>query len=423
MTKRVVAAILVLALVAAIGVVSGCGGGLPKDAMAKVGKTYITQKQFDARAASFETLDKYSGQFGIPDKTTDPDGYKQFQISCLDYMVQYELAVQKAPSLKVAPVDVSVSDQDVQTKIDAALKDSFGGDQAKFDAALAAQNMTLDQLKQYYRASALFEKETTFLQKVSDEVTKNITTVPDADVAAYYEANKKSKYFTDETRTVRHILIAPKAAGSESTTTTTGSSTTTTGSSTTTTVVLTDADWAAAKATADKVRADLVGGADWTKEAAQYSDDSASKASGGDLGTVTRGEMVPEFDAVAFSLAKDEISQPIKTTYGYHVIQVTGITPAKQSTLDEVKAEITSALLNQKKYEAWNAWMTKTKAEIGVIYKAGMEPTTTTTTAATATTATTSGPSTTAGANTTSTASDLTTTTAATESTTTTAKP
>jgi foldase protein PrsA len=412
-TKRVVAAILVLALAAAVGVVAGCGGGLPKDAMAKVGKTYITQEQYDARAVAFETLDKYSGQIGIPDKTTDPDGYKAFQRELLDYMVKYELAVQKAPSLNVTPVDVSVSDQEVQTKIDATLKDSFGGDQAKFDEALAAQNMTLDQLKEYFKASTLFEKETTFLQKVSDEVTKNVTTVPDADIAAYYEANKKSQYFTDETRTVRHILISPKAAGSESTTTTTGSSTTTT-------VALSDADWAAAKATADKVRADLVGGADWAKEAAQYSDDSVSKALGGDLGTVSKGEMVPEFDAAAFSLAKDEISQPVKTTYGYHVIQVTGITPAKQSTLDEVKEDITSTLLNEKKSAAWNEWVIKTKAEIGVIYKQGMEPTTTTTAA---TTATTSGPSTTAGATTSSTASDLTTTTAATESTTTTVKP
>jgi foldase protein PrsA len=417
-TKRVVVAILVLALIAAVSVAAGCGGGLPKDAVAKVGETYISQEQYDARAASFETLDKYSQQIGIPDKTTDPDGYKEFQRELLDYMVKYELAVQKAPSLKVTAVDVNVSDQEVQTQIDTTLKDSFGGDQAKFDEALAAQDMTLDQLKEYFKASALFEKETTFLQSVSDEVTKDVTTVPDEDIAAYYEANKQTAYFTDETRTVRHILISPKPAGSESTTTTTGSSTT--ASSTTTTVALTDADWAAAKTTADKVRADLVGGADWTKEAAQYSDDPGSKALGGDLGTVNKGVMVPEFEASVYSLGKDEISQPVKTSYGYHVIQVTGITPAKQSTLDEVKEEITSTLLNQKKYEVWNEWLTKTKAEIGVIYKEGMEPTTTTTAA---TTATTSGPSTTAGATTSSTASDLTTTTTATGSTTSTAKP
>ena len=50
-----------------------------------------------------------------------------------------------------------------------------------------------------------------------------------------------------------------------------------------------------------------------------------AKEIGGDLGTVNKGVMVPKFEEAVFSLAKDEISKPIKTSYGYHVIQVTGI--------------------------------------------------------------------------------------------------
>lgn len=392
MIKRVVAAVLVLVLAGAVGLVAGCGGGLPKDAVAKVGQTYITQEQFDKRVADFEA--QYSGQ--IPDKTTDPDGYKDFQRDVLDYMITYELAKQKAPAL-----NVTVTDEEVQKEIDTILAgDPFGGDQTKFDEALKAQNMTLDQLKLNYQESML-------LQKVYEEATKGITTVPDAGIAAYYEAHK-SDYYTDETRTARHILISPSANKDDTSTTST-----TAGSSTTTTAAPTEADWAAALATAEKVRADLDGGADWTKEAAQYSDDAGTKDKGGDLGTVSKGEMVAEFEESVFSLAQDEISQPVKTSYGYHIIQVTGITPAKQSTLEEVKTDISGTLVNQTKGEFWQEWVTKTKAEVGVVYKTGMEPTTTTTASTTATTSGGSTTTTAAGASTTTSAAESTTTTAA----------
>jgi hypothetical protein len=133
------------------------------------------------------------------------------------------------------------------------------------------------------------------------------------------------------------------------------------------------------------------------------------------LGEVSKGDMVPEFEASVFSLKLNEISQPIKTTYGYHIIEVTAITEAKQSTLEEVKEGITSELLAGLKKEAWQKWVDETKADVGVVYQEGMEPTTTTTTAAGETTTTLS-------------ADDATTTTApgatiGTDGTTTTAKP
>jgi hypothetical protein len=156
--------------------------------------------------------------------------------------------------------------------------------------------------------------------------------------------------------------------------------------STTTTAAPTDADWNTALETAKKVRADLVGGADWTVEAATYSDDDATKNIGGDLGTVYKGQMVPEFEESVFSMAKDEISEPVKTTYGYHIIQVTGINEAKQYTLDEVKEEIKSTLLDTMQKAAWRTWIEKMKQETGVIYGGDWVTTTTTTAAPTVTT-------------------------------------
>ncbi len=416
MKKLVVASILVLVLAAAVGLVVGCGeGGLPDDAVAKVGETYITQEQFDTRMAAFEA--QYAGY--MPDKEEDPEGYKEFQLNVADYMVMYEMAKQKAPSYSLELPDTTVTDADVQTEIDKILGDYYQGDQAKFDEALAAQGMTVDDLKASYKASMLYDKESTFLQSVYDAVTKDVTTVPEEEIAAYYEEHK-AEYFVDETRTVRHILISPtpdEIDEASTTTTTTGStsssddsSTTSTESTTTTVYEPTQTDWDAALETANTVKADLEGGADWTAEAAQYSDDPGSKDMGGDLGEVAKGEMVEEFENAVFSLELNEISEPVKTTYGYHVIQVTGITEAKQSTLEEVKDEITNTLLNEKKTEVWDQWLIDIKSELGVVYKEGMEPTTTTTS------------TTDSGGATTTTAAGQTITTAA-PSTTTTAKP
>jgi foldase protein PrsA len=392
-TKRVVVAILVLVLAGGVGLLASCGGGLPKNAVAKVGENYITQEQFDSRVADFEA--QYASS--IPDKEDNPEAYKAFQLDVLEYMITYEVASQKAPSL-----NVSVTEEQVQTEIDSILTTYYGGDQAKFDEALTAQNMTLEALKQNYRESML-------LQAVYDEVTKDVTTVPDSDIAAYYEENK-ADYYVDETRTVRHILISPAADKAADTSTTS----TTAGSSTTTTAPPTEADWAEALTTAEKVRADLVGGVQWDIEAALYSDDTGTKDKGGDLGKVSKGQMVPEFEDWVFSHPKDEISEPVKTTFGYHIIQVTGITEAKQYTLEDegIKDDISSTLVKEKKGEVWSDWVTKTKAELGVVYKEGMEPTTTTTAS---TTVTTSGP-----ADTTTTTAGETTTTAGTASTTTT---
>ncbi len=78
------------------------------------------------------------------------------------------------------------------------------------------------------------------------------------------------------------------------------------------------------KATADKVRALLVAGGDWKSLASQYSTDTGTKDNGGDLGWFGTGTMVAEFENFAFTGQIGEISQPVQSTYGWHVIQVLG---------------------------------------------------------------------------------------------------
>lgn len=351
MIRKVIVAVLLLVLAVMAGTLAGCGGELPNDAVAKVGDTPIEEDAFDQR------VEEFSAQYGYTEDALGAEDWQAFKLDVLDYLITYEMAVQKAEDY-----GVSVTDEDVQEEIDLIITTYYDGDEAAFTEELTAADMTVEDLKASY-------KESMFMQKVYEQVTKDVTDVPDEEIASYYEENKDG-YFVDETRVTRHILIAPGSNQDDTTTTTAAGETTTT-------TELTDADWDDALALAKEVRTKLVAGGDWTELAAEYSDDTGSAENGGELGAVGKGRMVPEFEEAVFSLEKDEISEPVKSAYGYHIIQVTEITDAYQRTVDEVKDEITSALLSQKQAEAWRAWIEATKTELKVVYREDMQTTTT----------------------------------------------
>jgi len=143
-------------------------------------------------------------------------------------------------------------------------------------------------------------------QKIRDKVTKGKNVVTDAQVKAYYNKNK-SKFGTPESRDVNIILTKTEAQAN-----------------------------AAKKA--------LVGGAAFKTVAKKYSIDQATKANGGVLTGVTKGQQDKALDAAIFSAKKGVIVGPVKTQFGYYVIQVKKITPAIQQTLQQASPAIKSQL-------------------------------------------------------------------------------
>jgi foldase protein PrsA len=119
----------------------------------------------------------------------------------------------------------------------------------------------------------------------------------------------------------------------------------------------------AAKKQADEVYAKTqAAGADFAALAGEYSQDTATAASGGDLGYFKKGTMVTEFEDAAFALKKGQISQPIKTVYGYHIIKVVDLKG------DEIKAS--HILLKIRDYNEWLEGKTselKAKKYVGFI--------------------------------------------------------
>ncbi|MDR5658736.1 peptidylprolyl isomerase [Serpentinicella sp. ANB-PHB4] len=88
-------------------------------------------------------------------------------------------------------------------------------------------------------------------------------------------------------------------------------------------------------------------------EAAKKYSKCPSKAQGGSLGYFTQGKMVPEFEAVAFNMKQNEISEPVKTQFGYHIIKIDDKKEASEQTFDQVKDQIKQHLLSEKQQKRY----------------------------------------------------------------------
>lgn len=144
--------------------------------------------------------------------------------------------------------------------------------------------------------------------------------VSDEAVRTYYQEHADT-YATPEKRRARHILFK---VGAEDT----------------------QESKQARKAEAEKVLAQVQKGGDFSLLASKFSDDT-TKTKGGDLGFFERGQMVPAFEERVFALKKGEVSGVVETPFGYHIIKLEEISPAKTQTLEEASASIRKILERQ----------------------------------------------------------------------------
>ncbi|RPI53133.1 MAG: hypothetical protein EHM49_04665 [Deltaproteobacteria bacterium] len=124
--------------------------------------------------------------------------------------------------------------------------------------------------------------------------------------------------------------------------------------------------WKEAESKARDIKKKLKNGGDFAELAKEYSDDPGSKNKGGDLGFFTKGRMVPEFESVAFSLKPGELSDPVKTSFGYHIIEAQEKKAASTKTLAEVQAQIRQTLQREKQQQLQDALIEKLKAKYPV---------------------------------------------------------
>jgi len=330
---------LPLALVL-IALLAACGGGgnsgpVPADAIAQVDSVPVTKSSFTAMMSL--ACAKYKAQGQACPKVGTPT-YSSLRDYSVTVLVQQEELAQEAKKL-----GVTVTQKDIDKQVEQIKKTYYKGSEKQFEDALKKAGVTLAPLEQYELGPNLLG------QKLQAKVTSDVK-VSDAAAQKYYNQNKAS-FTTPKTREVRHILVNSKSL-------------------------------------ADQIETKLQNGASFAALAKKYSKDTGSAAHGGKLCVAHGGtsgacqQTVAPFDKAAFSLKTNETSQPVKSVYGYHIIQALGaVKPAHTQTFAEVKSQIQANLASQQKQTAWQAWLAKMAKDFKgkVSYQTGYAPATTTT--------------------------------------------
>jgi parvulin-like peptidyl-prolyl isomerase len=325
--------ILVLAALVAL-LAAGCGGGgtsVPSDGVAVVGDQTITKAQFDQLLG--QAKKSYSSQKRAFPKAGSPE-YEQLKNQAMQYLVQRAEFAQKAKDL-----DVDVTDKQIDDRLKQIKKQYFGGNQTKYEKQLKQQGLTDTQVRDDIKA-----------QLVSEAIFKEVTgevKISDADVKKYYNGHK-TQYSVPEQREIAHILVKKKQL-------------------------------------ADDLYKQIKAGANFAALAKKYSQDPGSKNQGGKL-TVSKGQTVAPFDQTAFLMHVGQISRPVKTEFGYHIIKALGpIKPAKSTPFSQVKESIRQQIGQQKKNEAMSKWVNDVKKEFAkkIHYQVGYAPASTSTAATT----------------------------------------
>jgi foldase protein PrsA len=191
--------------------------------------------------------------------------------------------------------NITVTDADIDAR-EAQIKANFPS--GSWDEMLKARGLTEADVRAALREQLILDKA----------LAKDVTITP-AQVKDYFNKNHAS-FDKPEQVTARHILVPSIAL-------------------------------------ANQIEADLKAGQSFSDLAKKYSTDPGSKDKGGELGAFRRGQMVPAFDKYAFSAPIGQISPPIKSPFGYHIIQVESRTPGTKASLASATPQIMDTLRQQ----------------------------------------------------------------------------
>ncbi|RIW33320.1 foldase [Bacillus salacetis] len=222
------------------------------------------------------------------------------------------LIADKIVELESNEQDIEVKDSEVDKELQ-MLKETYENEEA-FNQALASSGASVDSVKENIKSYLLTEK-----------LLKDRVTITEDQIKEYFNTNKDT-FAQKEQVEASHILVEDEE-------------------------------------TAKEVKEKLDKGEDFAELAKEYSTDTSNAEAGGELGFFAKGEMVAEFEEKAFSMKKGEISEPVKTEFGYHIIKVTDKKEAEEAVLEDHKEEIKDILFDQALQTEYPAWLEEQKED------------------------------------------------------------
>ena len=279
---------------------------------AKVNSEIITLSVIEERAEILRQ--KY---VGAPISISEQDLLKE----ALNMVIEESLQIQEGKKLGF------VIDEDA---VDAAMEEIIKKNdlaEGQLQEMLKREGRTLKSYKNHIRDQIMVSKITRF------EIGNRVK-VSEKSIIKYYKENQK-EFWQEGKVKARHILFIAERGSSEK---------------------IRREKLQQAK----KILLKLRKGNDFAKLAMKYSED-ISASNGGDVGFVGRGKMVPEFEEAVFNLKPGQVSDIVKTEYGYHIIKVEEVLPGKTLTLKDVKNRIHQILTMQMQKQVYDVWMNELK--------------------------------------------------------------
>lgn len=215
------------------------------------------------------------------------------------------LIVEKIVDSEIEKKKIKITDEDIQAEID-DMKEYYGGEE-QFNMALAQAGLSEDGMKADIEMNLRLKALVDPYIEISDE-----------DMKAYFEENKDELGEQEEVK-ASHILVEDEALAKE-------------------------------------LKTKIDDGGDFAELAKENSTDPGSKDNGGELGFFGKGQMVPEFEAAAFSMEVGEVSKPVQTSNGFHIIKLEEKKEAKEATFEDSKEEIKDTMSEEQMGEAYQTW-------------------------------------------------------------------
>jgi foldase protein PrsA len=303
---------------------TGCGGseGVPRDAVAVVGDETVTKAQLDQLLAQTR-VNATAGGRKFPKKGTPQ--YRQIRDQLIQYLVRRAQLAAAAEER-----DIEISDDEVEERRKLLVVHAFGGSEKRYRERLAKQGVSEEQARADLEASMI-------QQELFDNVGKDVK-VTDAEVRNHYDKNKR-RYATQDRREIRQILVGPDQ-----------------------------------RALAQRLVRELRSGANFARLARRYSQDPRAETSGGRL-EVAKGDVSRAYERVVFALPKGEIAGPVRTQFGWHVIEALApVQRGRTRPYAEVKEQIRQELLHTKRSKAASKYLVEIAREEKVDYQAGYAP-------------------------------------------------